>query len=95
MFIRPVNLYVKRSRELETDRKSLVMLCDPEAFVQAHTKLARLNHKEIDPHPLVVYLFYSHPPFLQRAAVALCEGCGADPVSREDAPPYGETTQGR
>jgi len=87
MILRPANLCMKRSHELETDRKSLEMVCDPEAFVLAHTKLARLNHSEIDPHPLVVFLFYSHPPLLQRLALATCQGCGGERGSREPGVP--------
>jgi len=75
MLIRPVNLYVRRHHELETDRKSLAMLCAPEAFVSAHVKLARFNNAEIEPHPFVVAMFYSHPPFLQRVALGTCESC--------------------
>jgi STE24 endopeptidase len=84
MILRPFNLYIKRTHELETDRMSLRMVCDPEAFVQAHVKLARLNHSEIDPKPLVVFLFYSHPPFLKRIEVALCENCQTESAPEKE-----------
>ena len=73
--IRPVNLFWKRGHELNTDRKSLELVCDPESFVQAHVKLARLNKTLIDPNPLLVYFFYSHPPFLQRIETAFQAEC--------------------
>ena len=50
MIIRPVNLARKRGHERETDLKSLEMVCDPDAFEQAHAKLARLNRADVDPH---------------------------------------------
>jgi len=74
--LRPVNLYWKRAREAEADRKSIELVCDPEAFITTHVKLARLNHSYVDPHPLYVILFSSHPPFLQRIQTALVADCG-------------------
>jgi len=74
----PVSLHWKRGHELETDRKSLEMICDPEAFSQVHVKLARLNHQDVKPHPLVVLLFFSHPPFTERIQVALQATCPGD-----------------
>jgi len=73
--IRPLNLSWKRWHEQETDRRSLEIVCDPEAFTQVHVKLARLNHKDVDPHPLVVVLYASHPPFLQRLETARNANC--------------------
>ena len=73
--LRPVNLSLKRAREAEADRKSIELVCDPEAFITTHAKLARLNHSYVDPHPLYVILFSSHPPFLQRIQAALAADC--------------------
>ena len=75
LFIRPVNLYKKRINEMETDREAVEMLCDPVAFIGAHAKLARQNHSEVDPHPVAVFLFYSHPPFLKRVETILSVNC--------------------
>lgn len=73
--LRPVNLSWKRARETEADRKSLELVCDPEAFVSTHVKLARLNYSDVNPHPLFVILFSSHPPFLDRVRTALHAQC--------------------
>jgi STE24 endopeptidase len=73
--LRPVNLHWKRAREMKADRESLELVCDPQAFITTHTKLARLNHHDVDPHPLFVILFSSHPPFRQRIQTALAVDC--------------------
>jgi Zn-dependent protease with chaperone function len=78
----PVNLYWKRAREIKADRKSLELVCDPEAFMTTHAKLARLNFSDVDPHPLYVIFFFSHPPFLKRVQTALAAGC-----TKESQPP--------
>jgi len=77
--IKPVNLYVNRGRELETDRKALEMVCDPEAYVQVHAKLARLNRQDVDPPAWVVTLFHSHPPFRERLRLAWGKDCAPEP----------------
>ncbi len=73
--LRPVNLSLKRAREVEADRASLELVCDPEAFITTHVKLARLNHANVDPHALYVLFFCSHPPFLERVETALTTEC--------------------
>jgi STE24 endopeptidase len=73
--VQPCNLYWSRHREIEADRQSLKMVCDPGAFIQAHVKIARLNYSDVDPPPVLVLLFASHPPFRQRIEVALQSGC--------------------
>lgn len=73
--LRPVNLYWKRAREMKADRMSLELVCDPEAYITAHVKLARLNYTDVDPHPLFVFFFSSHPPFLDRVRTALAADC--------------------
>jgi len=83
--IRPVNLYWKRNHELETDRQSIEMVCDPEAFIQVHVKLARLNYTDVRPHPLTVLLFASHPPFSERIRTAQMTDCRPE-IQKQDLP---------
>ncbi len=73
--LRPLNLTLKRAREVEADRVSLELFCDPEAFITTHVKLSRLNRANVDPHPLYVAFFGSHPPFLDRVETALRTEC--------------------
>ncbi len=76
--LNPIHLASKRADEVRADRKSLEILCDPEAFVSAHVKLARINHSDVTPHPLAVLLYASHPPFLQRIETARSAPCAAE-----------------
>ncbi|MEW6443955.1 MAG: M48 family metallopeptidase [bacterium] len=73
--LKPANSVWQRARELQADLESLEMVCDPEAFIRAHVKLAALNYSDVDPHPLIVWLFYSHPPFVERLRLAEAAGC--------------------
>jgi STE24 endopeptidase len=73
--LRPANLTWKRAREIEADRMSLELVCDPEAFISTHVKLAKLNYTDVDPHPLQVIFFASHPSFRERVEVALAVDC--------------------
>ena len=85
--VRPLGLYAKRTHELETDRRSLNMLCDPGAFISAHVKLARLNKSEVDPGSLVEAFYLSHPPFVYRVRLACeiqCENRGLSEVGNEE-----------
>jgi len=73
--IRPFNLYKTRINERDADRQAFEMVCDPQAFIDMQVKLMRLNHLDINPHPLTVTLFYSHPPFIERVKTALTIDC--------------------
>lgn len=73
--LNPIHLALKRADEIRADRKSLELLCDPEAFVSAHVKLARINHSDVTPHPFAVLLYASHPPFLERIKTARSVPC--------------------
>ena len=65
VFLPLVNAY---SRHLErgADRFSLGKIGSPEFFISAMEKLAELNLADRSPHPVVEYLFYSHPPIGKR-----------------------------
>lgn len=76
--LNPLHLASKRAAEIRADRKSLELVCDPEAFVSVHVKLARMNHSDVTPHPLAVLLYSSHPPFLQRIETARSAPCAAE-----------------
>ncbi len=83
--LRPVNLYWKRAREIEADRRSLEFVCDPEAFISTQVKLARINHADVEPNPLLVFFFSSHPPFLERVETALEADCRETDVPHSPA----------
>ena len=55
-----------RKNEYEADRFAVNSIKDPEAMVNALKKLSVDNLSNLLPHPLYVFLNYSHPPILQR-----------------------------
>jgi STE24 endopeptidase len=57
---------LSRSNETEADRFSAETTHDPQSMVDALKKLSTHNLSNLFPHPLYVFLNYSHPPVLQR-----------------------------
>lgn len=55
-----------RKNEFEADRFAAETIADKEAMVSALKKLSVHNLSNLTPHPLTVFLNYSHPPVLQR-----------------------------
>jgi STE24 endopeptidase len=66
----PLQNAVSRFFERQCDRYALERTRLGNAYRSAFAKLARLNKADPDPHPLVVWLFYDHPPIRQRLAMA-------------------------
>jgi len=57
---------LSRRNETEADRFSVETTRDPNAMVAALKKLSMNNLSNLLPHPLYVFLNYSHPPVLER-----------------------------
>ena len=57
---------LSRKNETEADRFSAETTNDPQSMVAALKKLSVHNLTNLMPHPLYVFLNYSHPPVLQR-----------------------------
>jgi len=55
-----------RKNEFEADRYAAETTKDPDSMVDALKKLSVDNLSNLTPHPLYVFLNYSHPPVLQR-----------------------------
>jgi len=55
-----------RKYEFEADHYAVTTYPDPAAFVSALKKLSKDNLSNLTPHPLKVFLEYSHPPVLNR-----------------------------
>lgn len=55
-----------RANEFEADRFSVETYRQPEALVSGLKKLSKDNLSHLTPHPLYVFLNYSHPPVLAR-----------------------------
>lgn len=57
---------LSRKNEIAADRFSVETTQDPQSMVEALKKLSVNNLSNLLPHPLYVFLNYSHPPVLQR-----------------------------
>jgi len=57
---------VSRKHEYEADRFAVETYKKPEAFILALKKLTVDNLSNLTPHPLKIFMNYSHPPVLQR-----------------------------
>ena len=62
-----MNIFSRRN-EYEADRFAATTIDDPENMIRALKKLSVDHLSNLTPHPLYVFLHYSHPPVLQRIA---------------------------
>ncbi len=68
--------WVSRRFEYQADAFAVTTVSQPESMVLALKKLSADNLANLTPHPLKVFLDYSHPPVLQRiAAIRRLQGC--------------------
>jgi STE24 endopeptidase len=70
LVLAPAQNAVSRFFERQCDRYALDKTGLVRAYRSAFLKLARLNKADLDPHPLVVWLFDDHPPIRERLAMA-------------------------
>jgi len=61
-----VTNYISRRFEISADRFSVCTYKCPEAMISALKRLSADNLANLTPHPLKVFLSYSHPPVLTR-----------------------------
>lgn len=69
LVLNPLDNAYSRWRESEADRFALKAV-GPKGFIPAMEKLAQLNLADPQPHPLVIWWFYTHPPISQRIRMA-------------------------
>jgi len=60
---------LSRKHEYEADKYAVSTYKKPEAFILALKKLSVDNLSNLTPHPLKVFISYSHPPVLARIKV--------------------------
>jgi STE24 endopeptidase len=78
----PVQNAISRAFEREADHDALVLYGHPEVFIEAERRLARDNIGNVVPSDLNVFLFASHPPTLERIAMAEAFGDAAAAPAR-------------
>lgn len=66
----PIQHAISRAFERQADLESLRLTNNPHAFIASEVKLARSNFADIDPPRGIVWLLYTHPPVLERIAMA-------------------------
>ena len=66
----PIQAAISRSFEREADLESLRLTANPRAFIASEVTLARTNLADIEPPRAMVWLLYTHPPVLERIAMA-------------------------
>jgi STE24 endopeptidase len=66
----PLEAYVSRIFEKEADSLALKTTGAKEAFVSLMNKLAAQNLADRNPHPLIKFFFFSHPPIDERIKIA-------------------------
>src|SRR5262249_55415193 len=80
LILMPLQNALSRRFERQCDRYALVRTIQPAAYRTAFQKLAEMNKEDLDPNPLIVWLFDDHPPIRERLALAdavnLYEGSG-------------------
>jgi STE24 endopeptidase len=57
---------ISRKQEYEADRFAAETIDDPLNLIDSLKKLSSTNLSNLTPHPLYVFINYSHPPLLQR-----------------------------
>jgi STE24 endopeptidase len=68
--VRPVENAVSRHFERQADAASLELARMPAVFIEAERRLTRVNIGNVTPSPWNVWLFASHPPAVERIAMA-------------------------
>jgi len=66
IIMRPLEAYVSRRFEREADSLALKTTQNKEAFISLMDKLASQNLADRNPHPLIKFFFFDHPPIDER-----------------------------
>jgi len=70
IILAPLEAMVSRLFEKEADNLALKVTGAQEAFISLMEKLASQNLADRNPHPLIKFLFFTHPPIDERIKIA-------------------------
>jgi STE24 endopeptidase len=70
ILFQPLEAFVSRRFEKDADRLALKVTQDKEAFVSLMEKLAAQNLADRNPHPLIKFFSFDHPPIDERIKTA-------------------------
>jgi STE24 endopeptidase len=68
--LQPLTNYISRRLEISADKMALSVTGSKEAFISMMNKLASQNLADRNPHPLIKFFFFDHPPIDERIALA-------------------------
>jgi STE24 endopeptidase len=71
IIMQPLQNYVSRRLERNADIMALKITGLKEAFISMMEKLALQNLADRNPHPLIKFFFFNHPPIDERIAAAM------------------------
>ncbi len=66
----PLSNILSRRNERQADRYALANSTNAQAFISAMEKLSEMNLADKEPHPLVEFLFHSHPSIASRITMS-------------------------
>ena len=69
----PVQNAFSRAFEWQADLEAIRLTGDPRAIVSLEQNLAKANLADVDPHPFVKFVLYTHPPVMERIELAIRE----------------------
>lgn len=70
IIMQPLEAFFSRCFEREADKLALKITADKEAFISTMEKLAEQNLADRNPHPLIKFFFFDHPPIDERIKLA-------------------------
>lgn len=62
----PISNAISRAHERQADRFAVALTSNAQAFANALLKLARINLADPSPHPMIEFMFHSHPSIEKR-----------------------------
>lgn len=69
LMVMPVENWVSRRFEMAADKMAIELSGNPDAHIRLEKKLSISNLSDVDPHPFVKAVLFTHPPVIERIAL--------------------------